>query len=92
MTRDSSATPEIPSGPHPYVCPRCDRRTGVYDIATGVSECAQCGTRWRGPRVMLFNPSDLQTPEGIAEVVRQINAGLSRARDGNIERTEGGAS
>lgn len=82
MTNDTTATPEVPSGPHPYVCPQCDRPAGVYDMATGISECALCGTRWRGPRLMLFDPEDLKTPEGIAEAVRHVNAEIDRTSTG----------
>ena len=81
MTQDNLTTPEIPSGSHPSVCPRCDRRAGVYDIATGISECALCEMQWRGPRVMLVDPKDLQTPDGVAEVVRQVQAGLDGTKD-----------
>jgi ribosomal protein L37AE/L43A len=36
---------------HPFICPACNRRTGIYEIATGLSECASCGTRWKGPHL-----------------------------------------
>ena len=67
-------TRELPSGPHPYVCPDCDRLAGVYDFATAISTCALCATQWRGPRIMLVDPNDLQTPSAVHELMRQIQA------------------
>lgn len=94
MTPDSPNTPAIPSGSNPYACPRCDRRTGMVNIATGVSACRLCGMEWKGPRLLLFDPKDLETPEGLDEVMRQINAEIDRtgARDENFGKTEGDRS
>jgi ribosomal protein L37AE/L43A len=43
-------------GGHPYVCPQCSKRVGVYDVASGTSTCASCGHTWRGPRVAYSRP------------------------------------
>lgn len=92
MTQDRLATPDEASSSHPaFVCPRCERRTGMVNTATGISECRLCGTEWKGPRLLLFDPKDLETPEGLDEVVRQINAEIDRtgARDQNSGAIEG---
>ena len=72
------AQPGIPSGPHPYVCPRCGRRCGVVNLDTGVSECVVCGALWRGPHLHLYRPGG---ETGVEEFVASISREIGHAED-----------
>jgi len=58
MTQDDGAHPEMLVGRHPYVCPRCERQTGIVDLGRAVSFCAVCGTEWRAPRLVVTRPPE----------------------------------
>lgn len=77
MTQDDRARPAMLTGPHPYVCPRCERRTGIVDLGRAVSFCAACGTEWRGPRLSVFPlPEDGATSEWAQAAVKTVLDGI----------------
>lgn len=44
----------------------------MYEIATGISECAECHMRWRGPRVAFFTPpADEEDAKRIARDIQE---------------------
>ncbi len=70
MTQEDRAQPEILVGRHPYVCPSCERRTGIVDLGRAVSFCAVCGTEWRAPRLVVARlPADEADQAAWAESV-----------------------
>lgn len=58
MTQEDHVQPEIPVGRHPFVCPRCERRTGIVDLGRAVSICVVCGLEWRAPRLVVTRPPE----------------------------------
>ena len=56
MTQDDGTQPEMLLGQNPYVCPRCERRTGIVDLGRTLSFCAVCGAEWRAPRLVVTRP------------------------------------
>lgn len=65
---------------HPFICPACNRRTGLYDIATGISLCARCGTTWKGPKVHLLRGD--ATEEEIEAFVSEVEGGEKEGEAG----------
>ena len=63
-------------GDHPFVCPQCCRRSGIRDLATGISTGASCGIDWRGPRVGVIPPT-AATTDTLRDAATELIKGLA---------------